>query len=255
MNPVAIPRLVDRMTDKTEVVRTETAPWGTQMTVTTNEDSPSWVAYREAKALANPALVPDVERLLTDEKDKRRKAAYLFILGCIGANTADVQVVAVLCRTLPHEHDKGVLDSLFQALQKQPRIPDATPILPFLVDRRGTVRHMAIRALKTCTDPRTEAVLLDILDRTDDEFDRAYALEALSGAGSTRAVPVLRRLYRRFEGEAKAVVIDLLARWGDESCQPDFVQALGDRSFGVRWSAMSAIRLRGNQQVVEPNNG
>jgi HEAT repeat protein len=148
------------------------------------------------------------------------------------------------------EHKEFTLMWLLDAIATQEGILDCEGILPWLGDNRWMVRHAAIGALGACRDPRAEAALIGVLEQSKDPADLIYANAALGRIGTRRAVAALARYIHHSKDDVKASAIYALARIGDTTLTPLFLDALGDRSQVAKEYAINALYQHGDSSAV-----
>jgi hypothetical protein len=154
---------------------------------------------------------------------------------------------------IPGEHRRHQLSELLMELGRLPEVPDCTVLLPLVPHKWWDVRQAAISALAKCRpDPRIESALLDLLAETEDNYDRISANAALGDCGSARAIPALAGQIHHRMDDVKCSAIFALAKLGDASVLPVFLDALTDRSVTARHYAMLAIDQHGTQDAVGP---
>ncbi|MCM3317311.1 HEAT repeat domain-containing protein [Rummeliibacillus stabekisii] len=217
----------------------------------TNEDSPSWLAYRQAEELEDITMIPYLANLLEKTKDRETRMHIYFILGKIGTNTEERHVADILLKGLETETNKYVLEQILNALAEQRNVEEySTIIIKFLNDDRSSIRHTAIEALNGCKNKIAEDALIQIISESTDEYDLIYASSVLSEIGSDRAIPHLINLLNHPKGDVKCTVIGTLIELGNSSLLPVFLKALQDRSVYVKGYAMLAINRHGNETAI-----
>lgn len=159
-----------------------------------SDDSVSWHALREAEALTDPTMLPElVELLKSDPPKDHRKAAY-FVIGKLGKNLQTPDCASSLLSFIPAEKDKYALAHLLDGLAdiQKPIQLDLKPIYQLLTDRRWLVRHSAIRALNNAASPEAEDRLLSVLTASNDTNDLIYCHATLNGIGTEKSLAQLR---------------------------------------------------------------
>jgi hypothetical protein len=79
-----------------------------------------------------------------------------------------------------------------------------------------------------------------------------FANSALGKAGSKAAIPVLGSLIHHRVEDVKSSAISALGVLGDASLTPLYLDALSDRSWLTKWSAMGAIARQADDRAVGP---
>ena len=166
---------------------------------------------------------------------------------------ADLARASEILKLIPAEKRRGQLTDLLGDLRRLGVVPDCTVLLPLVRHKWWQVRWDAIGALANCgSDPRTETALLDVLEHTDDDYDRINANAALSECGTTRAIPALAAQIHHAKDDVKCSAINALSEVGDASVLPILLDAFADRSAVAKWYAMIAIDRHGDERAIEP---
>ena len=140
----------------------------------------------------------------------------------LGSEDADVDFLSL---ALSH-NDARVRRAALDALARL-RCGRAVEVVAFaLTDEEPDVRDAAVRALGRMRGAADEPVgvgrLLDLVERSEDDFLVASATRALGEAGDPRALEVLRRLVRDGKAVVAVSAVDALARLD----HPDRVDAM-----------------------------
>jgi HEAT repeat protein len=114
------------------------------------------------------------------------------------------------------------------------------------------VRWEAIQSLGQTGSPIAEGLLIDILEAPTDPDDLPLANQALSRVGTKAAWPALIRLIHHRVEDVKVSAIGVLNILGDSSLTPVYLDALSDRSWVAKWSAMAALDEHGDERAVQP---
>ena len=155
----------------------------------------SWKAFREAERLDNTDFTSQLIEFIEKEKDKKRRDKAYFILGHIGKNTNDNSAVQFLIQRIDKETDKYIVGSLLDriaALHKPPGT-DLKPIINATKDKKWLIRHGAIRAFKSSNDEIAEQTLIDVLDKSEDQYDLTYSNSILNTIGTPKAIPHIEK--------------------------------------------------------------
>ncbi|MEC2074869.1 HEAT repeat domain-containing protein [Metabacillus fastidiosus] len=217
----------------------------------TNEGAPSWNAVRKAEQLEDTSFIPFLNDLLEKSKDIEMRKNIYFILGKIGNNTGDERVVNILLKCLEVEMNKYILESVLDGIADQKNIPDYSPLIKFLDDKRHSVRHRVIRTLSRCNHREVEDALIKVIDKSQDQYDLQYAGGSLSNIGTSKSIPHLIRLLNRVKGDTKCVTLYALEVLGNSTLLPIFMEAMEDRSPAVKSSALSGILKYGDETAVD----
>lgn len=156
-------------------------------------------------------------------------------------------------KNLNKEESAYKLSNILNKIAKgEIKVDDCSQIINFLDDRRTAVRHSAIDALRACRSPLAEEALINILKKSNDEYDLTYANAALSEIGTNKAIPHLIDLLRHPIGDVKCSALWALNELGDASLLPTFLEALQDRSVAVKGYALLGISKHGNETAIKP---
>ncbi|MDQ0483978.1 HEAT repeat domain-containing protein [Guptibacillus hwajinpoensis] len=216
----------------------------------TNEGSPSWKAYRNAERLTDVSAIPILNSLLGESKDRETRENIYFILGKIGENTGDKRVVTVLLQSLEEETNKYLKGRILDQLAGQKNVESL--IITFITDKRAAIRQSAIQALRSCKSSDAEGALIEVITRSNDEYDLTYANEVLSEVGTEKSIPYLVNLLNHPNGDVKCSALWTLTELGNTSLLPVFLEALNQRSVNVKSHALLAIKKHGNEMAIGP---
>ncbi|USK68530.1 HEAT repeat domain-containing protein [Peribacillus asahii] len=214
-------------------------------------EGPSWNAYRKAEQLTDITVIPFLNNLLEKIKDKKVRDNIYFILGKIGENTGDERVVNILLKRLEVETNKYTLETILDQIANQKDVPDYSPIMKFIDDKRTAVRYRAIQTLSKCKHPIVEDALIKVIDESQDQYDLCYASGSLSDIGTIKSIPHLIRLLERAKGDAKCVTLYALEVLGDPMLLPIFMEAMQDRSPTVKSYALSGLLKYGDETAID----
>ncbi|TRZ40222.1 HEAT repeat domain-containing protein [Niallia circulans] len=218
----------------------------------TSEGAPSWNAYRKAEALTDTNCISYlIDMFKTSNKESVKRNIY-FALGCLGANTGDKRVVDFLLKQLDKETNKHTLERILMSIEEQEVIPDAASIIKCLDDERWLVRHSAISALgKFKSTDVVEDALIEVIRKSQDEYDLYYALGSLSNMGSAKSIPYILPLLTNTKGEVRRSAVCALASLGGAAYLSHYIEALGDRSPHVKSYALLAIKNHGDETAID----
>jgi HEAT repeat protein len=126
-------------------------------------------------------------------------------------------------------------------------------VLAAFIDHRAwQVRWEAIQSLGKSESPHAEQYLLKVLSTTSDRYELAFANAALGRVGTRSAIPALAELIHHPVEDVKASAIHALGKLGDSAHTPLYLDALSDRSWVAKWSAMGAIHRSGDERAIGP---
>lgn len=168
----------------------------------------SWNAHREAEKLTDTDLIPQLIRIIEDEKNKRKRDSAYFVLGHIAKNTNNRTAVEYLIQRLDEETDKYILSSLLDRIAEldKPTGTNLKPILKAIKSDKWQIRHSAIKALKNAQGHNAEEALIEILDTSQDPYNLTYASATLNYIGTVRVIPYLEKHLRSSKRDVKASV-------------------------------------------------
>ncbi len=184
--------------------------------------------------------------VLADMASKTRgseQAAARSALGMLKGRPVDDAILAMLAQK-PSEAVQG---ELLLAVADR-RIFAARPAVAVALDSPSPrVRVQALKALRSLGTPSDIPRVLDLLLKTDDESERTEA-ETTTAAlarkivrGASRSMAVQARLRQEKEPAARAKLIAVLGRVGDDSALPPVRAALADTNAEVADAAVRAI--------------
>jgi HEAT repeat protein len=122
----------------------------------------------------------------------------------------------------------------------------------FIGHRAWQVRWEAIQSLGKSGSPAAERPLLQVLSTSHDKGDLTFANAALGQVGSRAAIPALSGFLHHPVEDVKVSAIHALGVLGDSSLTPLYLDALSDRSWIAKWSALGAIHRNGDGRAVGP---
>lgn len=163
--------------------------------IRSSADSVSFNAHREAEKIADKAILSEAKAAVVPEKDKNKRDALYFLIAKVALNLRHSDTSEFLIQQLKRETDKYVLGALLDRIAELPKSEGTNlqPILDHLEDPRWLVRHAAIQALKLTVSPNAELALVDLLERSTDPYDIAYANATLNQIGSLLSIPAIER--------------------------------------------------------------
>jgi HEAT repeat protein len=133
------------------------------------------------------------------------------------------------------------------------RVERDPEVLGAFIDHRAwQVRWAAIESLGKSESPAAEQYLLKVLATTGDKSDLPLANSALGRVGSRAAIPALAELIHHPVEDVKASAIHALGVLGDSTLTPLYLDALSDRSWVAKWSAIEAIHRNGDERAIGP---
>jgi HEAT repeat protein len=119
------------------------------------------------------------------------------------------------------------------------RVERDPEVLGAFIDHRAwQVRWEAIESLGKSESPAAERYLLKVLATSSDKSDLPLANSALGRVGSRAAIPALAELIHDSVEDVKVSAIHALGGLGDSTLTPLYLDALSDRSWVAKWSAM-----------------
>jgi len=156
--------------------------------------SVSWRAHREAEALAEIVIVPELSAFLSGKVTKEQRRAAYFIIGKIGKNSQCCECADVLIGFINKEKDKYALATLLDVLSdiKIANETDLNPVYRLIEDGRWLVRHAAIGSLKNAESPEAEVKVLAHLMSTEDPYDISCCNSTLNRIGTEQSIPQIK---------------------------------------------------------------
>jgi hypothetical protein len=122
----------------------------------------------------------------------------------------------------------------------------------FVGHRAWQVRLEAIQSLGKSGSPAAEPHLLQVISTSRDKGDLTFANAALGQVGSRAAIPALSGFIHHPVEDVKSSAIRALGVLGDSSLTPLYLDALSDRSWIAKWSALGAIHRNADGRAVGP---
>lgn len=143
-------------------------------------------------------------------------------------------------------------DALDRISRHHERVALGHLIEEYLSDSRWLVRHSAIRGIANCSNVDVEGLLLELVDRSADPHDLAYANAALGRRGTHRSLNYLASAIAHKKEDVATSAVRALSRIGSVEQLPIILSALEDRRWAVKWYAMIAVEEHGNGSAVGP---
>lgn len=182
----------------------------------------SWKALREAEEVENVNFIPQLISFIDHEKDKKKRDKAYFLLGHIVKNTNNSIALNYLIQRVGKEKDKYIVASLLNIISdiKKPIGTELQPLFDAIKSDKWLVRHNAIRSLNNSFDPLSEAILIEILEKSDDSYNLTYSNATLNTIGTLRAIPYLEKHLkskkRDVQNSARFAVEEIMKRNGQE---------------------------------------
>ncbi|MBP1995464.1 HEAT repeat domain-containing protein [Paenibacillus eucommiae] len=225
--------LLHRMTIKTDEQGRE---------IKNSQDQVSWKALREAERLDDPAMIDAAKQVLEEARDDETRANVCFLWSHLAKNTGHSQAVRLMLDEFAKTTKMQTKSRMMWSLARVPEVPDAEPFLALSGSRDGSIRREALRVLARCRPEEVKGRLIEIIRRSNDEYDIIYTLWALKELRLGEALPDVLALIESPNGEIRSLAIRFAADFGEGANVPLFVAALeNDRSPDVKWSAMEAL--------------
>ncbi|GAA3411590.1 HEAT repeat domain-containing protein [Paenibacillus hodogayensis] len=235
--------LLHRMTIKTDEQGRE---------VRNSQDQMSWKALREAERLDDPALIDASAQVLEEAGDDETRANVCFLWSHLAKNTGDARAVRLMLDEFAKTTKMQTKSRMMWSFARVPEVPDAEPFLALSESHDGSLRREALRVLARCRPEEVKDRLIEIIRRSNDEYDVIYTLWALKELRLGEALPGVLALVESPSGEIRSLAIRFAAEFGEGAHVPLFVAALeNDRSPDVKWSAMEALDQWGGASETE----
>ncbi|WP_291906307.1 HEAT repeat domain-containing protein [Chitinophaga sp. CB10] len=174
----------------------------------------SWQALREAEQLANHAYIPTLYTYIDQETDKEKRRAALYIIAQLSRNTNDPEVIRFLIDRLKFEQDADMITGIQQDLERGLPIPSYINVQPLLnntLSANPNIRRSALLALKGTKNPQVEDWVLQILQRTVNEYDIYYITVLLSKIATRKSLPALKRLLDHSRQDVRSLAFTTIA--------------------------------------------
>lgn len=158
------------------------------------QDPTSWATHREAAALDDPTMVPELLDAYGTTDDPLRRRMIVSALGGVAKNSPEGSGLEALLSIVSQERDFYALsEALGQVrdLAKGEGV-DLRPLYAMFSARNRHVRGMAILALERSRSPEAERRILEHLGRAPTEDDRFACVAALMSLGTEASLPALR---------------------------------------------------------------
>ncbi len=174
----------------------------------------SWQALREAEQLANHAYIPVLYQYIEHEDDKERRRAALYIIAQLSRNTNDPEVIRFLIDRLKIEQDPDMVTGIQQDLERGLPVPSYINVQPLLnntLSANTNVRRSALLALKGTKNPMVEDWILQVLQRTVNEYDIYYITVLLNKIATRKSLAPLKRLLEHHRHDVRSLAFATIA--------------------------------------------
>ncbi|MBV7531572.1 HEAT repeat domain-containing protein [Chitinophaga sp. sic0106] len=212
----------------------------------------SWQALREAEQLANHAYIPSLYQYIDQETDKEKRRAAIFIIAQLSRNTNDPEVIRFLIDRLKFEQDADMITGIQQDLERGLPIPSYINVQPLLnntLSANPNIRRSALLALKGTKNPAVEEWVLQVLQRTVNEYDIYYITILLGRIATRKSLTALKRLLDHSRQDVRSIAFATIADIEREKEVMFYARCLMRGQ--LKFEAMEAIYKYADENAVQ----
>ncbi|MDX5866878.1 HEAT repeat domain-containing protein [Bacillus cereus group sp. BfR-BA-01119] len=209
-------------------------------------------AYEEARELNDLSLFSCFQEKVTEARKVYIKTSLYFLITQLAINTREMYIADYLINRLESEESGVVLDSMLIDLSKLSEASNAHKIIPYIYHKNSGVRYSAVIALKLCKSLEAEDALLKLLTVEENRDDIVNICATLHEIGTKRSILSLTKLLHSDSAYIRSAAIETLAEIGRTDLQIVYIEALHDRNAMVKYEAVRAIYMYGDEMAMRP---
>lgn len=209
-------------------------------------------AYEEARQLNDLSLFSCFQEKVTEARKVYIKTSLYFLITQLAINTREMYIADYLINRLESEESGVVLDSMLIDLSKLSEASNAHKIIPYIYHKNSGVRYSAVIALKLCKSLEAEDALLKLLTVEENRDDIVNICATLHEIGTKRSILSLTKLLHSDSAYIRSAAIETLAEIGRTDLQIVYIEALHDRNAMVKYEAVRAIYMYGDEMAMRP---
>ncbi|MGR2741834.1 HEAT repeat domain-containing protein [Bacillus sp. N6] len=209
-------------------------------------------AYEEAMQLNDLSLFSCLQEKVTEARKVYIKTNLYFLITQLAINTGEMYIADYLINRLESEESRIVLDSMLIDLSKLSEASNAHKIIPYIYHKNSGVRYSAVIALKLCKSLGAEEALLKLLTVEENRDDIVNICATLHEIGTKRSILSLTKLLHCDSAYIRSAAIETLAEIGRTDLQIVYIEALHDRNVMVKYEAVRAIYMYGDEMAMRP---
>ncbi|MCI4249047.1 HEAT repeat domain-containing protein [Bacillus sp. CCB-MMP212] len=209
-------------------------------------------AYEEAMQLNDLSLFSCLQEKVTEARKVYIKINLYFLITQLAINTREMYIADYLINRLESEESRIVLDSMLIDLSKLSEASNAHKIIPYIYHKNSGVRYSAVIALKLCKSLGAEEALLKLLTVEENRDDIVNICATLHEIGTKRSILSLTKLLHCDSAYIRSAAIETLAEIGRTDLQIVYIEALHDRNVMVKYEAVRAIYMYGDEMAMRP---
>ncbi|MCR6462423.1 HEAT repeat domain-containing protein [Bacillus paranthracis] len=209
-------------------------------------------AYEEARELNDLSLFSCFQEKVTEARKVYIKTSLYFLITQLAINTREMYIADYLINRLESEESRVVLDSMLIDLSKLSEASNAHKIIPYIYHKNSGVRYSAVIALKLCKSLEAEDALLKLLTVEENRDDIVNICATLHEIGTKRSILSLTKLLHSDSAYIRSAAIETLAEIGRTDLQIVYIEALHDRNAMVKYEAVRAIYMYGDEMAMRP---
>ncbi|WP_265938274.1 HEAT repeat domain-containing protein [Bacillus thuringiensis] len=209
-------------------------------------------AYEEAMQLNDLSLFSCLQEKVTEARKVYIKTNLYFLITQLAINTREMYIADYLINRLESEESRIVLDSMLIDLSKLSEASNAHKIIPYIYHKNSGVRYSAVIALKLCKSLGAEEALLKLLTVEENRDDIVNICDTLHEIGTKRSILSLTKLLHCDSAYIRSAAIETLAEIGRTDLQIVYIEALHDRNVMVKYEAVRAIYMYGDEMAMRP---
>ncbi|WP_144465720.1 HEAT repeat domain-containing protein [Bacillus thuringiensis] len=218
-----------------------------------DEETEIWHrAYDEAKALNDLLTFPYLQQKVIKAKKVSMKKDIYYLMTKLAINTKEIYIADYLIDRLECEQSPTLLSELLSNIYTLPEISSTNKIIPYIYHKNDSVRYWAVASLKLYKSLEAESALLKLLDTEENKDEITHICYTLFEIGTKQSILPLTKLLYSNSAYVRSTVIEVLAKIGGSDLQIVYIEALHDRNVMVKYEAVRAIYMYGDEMAMRP---
>lgn len=218
-----------------------------------DEETGVWqCAYDEAKALNDLLTFPYLQQKVIKAKKVSMKKDIYYLMMKLAINTKEICIADYLIDRLEYEKSPTLLSELLNNIYSLPEVSSTNKIIPYIYHKNDSVRFWAISSLKLYKSLEAESALLKLLDTEENKDEITNICYTLFEIGTKQSILPLTKLLYSNSAYVRSTVIEVLAKIGGSDLQIVYIEALHDRNVMVKYEAVRAIYMYGDEMAMRP---
>ncbi|WP_434179652.1 HEAT repeat domain-containing protein [Bacillus thuringiensis] len=209
-------------------------------------------AYDEAKALNNLLTFPYLQQKVIKVNKVSMKKDIYYLMTKLAINTKEICIADYLIDRLEYEKSPTLLSELLNNIYRLPEVSSTNKIIPYIYHKNDSVRFWAVSSLKLYKSLEAESSLLKLLVAEENKDEITNICYTLLEIGTKQSILPLTKLLYSNSAYVRSTVIEVLAKIGRTDLQIVYIEALHDRNMMVKYEAVRAIYMYGDEIAMRP---